>query len=447
MAPVDFVPAHLPDRDLLAEVARVAASEREATSALVALLAEVDARRLHLAEGCSSLFTYCTDRLHLSEQAAYHRIHAARAVRRFPTILSCLRDGSVTLSAVTLLAPHLTVENHERLLAAARHRSTRDVELLVRSLAPLPDVRASVRRLPTATGTVTTSALTTAVSPDAKPAVAARNRSAAPGLDLTGSQEDDAEEIPSPAMPLGGLDQVQDAAQDWAPSAPSLAPRPSTVSVLSPGRYSLRVTLSAEGHTSLRRAQDLLRHSVPNGDPAVIVERALALLVARLERQKFAATRKRAVEEGARGVASRRRTPPQRRVDDAEREGRAASSGAPAARGPMPEEGPATADTARPNCMTHKKGTGRTIPAAVKRAVWQRDEGRCTFTGFGGRCRETGGLEFHHCLPVGDGGPATVENLRLMCRSHHAHESERWFGEPPRRAAVCDVPPRSSAPS
>src|SRR5687767_6167860 len=47
------------DRDLLAEVSRLAASEREATARLVASLAEVDARRLYLSEGCSSLFTYC----------------------------------------------------------------------------------------------------------------------------------------------------------------------------------------------------------------------------------------------------------------------------------------------------------------------------------------------------------------------------------------------------
>ena len=55
----------------------------------LALLAEVDARRLYLGEGCSSLFTYCTQVLHLSEHAAYHRIEAARAARQYPVILDC----------------------------------------------------------------------------------------------------------------------------------------------------------------------------------------------------------------------------------------------------------------------------------------------------------------------------------------------------------------------
>ena len=66
---------------------------------------ELDVRRLYLGEGCSSLFTYCTQVLHLSEHAAYGRIEAARAARRFPVILELLTDGVVTLTAVTLLAP------------------------------------------------------------------------------------------------------------------------------------------------------------------------------------------------------------------------------------------------------------------------------------------------------------------------------------------------------
>src|SRR5688572_8190958 len=71
----------LSDRQLHAEVTRLASSEREATARLVASLAEVDARRLYLSEGCSSLFTYCTQVLHLSEHAAYNRIEAARTAR------------------------------------------------------------------------------------------------------------------------------------------------------------------------------------------------------------------------------------------------------------------------------------------------------------------------------------------------------------------------------
>jgi predicted DNA-binding ribbon-helix-helix protein len=84
------VSAELSDRELLAEVKRLAEQERVATSALIATLAELDARRLYLGEGCSSLFSYCTRVLHLSEHAAYGRIEAARAARRHPVILDML---------------------------------------------------------------------------------------------------------------------------------------------------------------------------------------------------------------------------------------------------------------------------------------------------------------------------------------------------------------------
>ena len=102
----------LSDGELLLEVKRLAAHERASTAQLIASIAELDARRLYLGQGYSSLFTYCTQCLHLSEHAAYGRIEAARAARRWPIILELLSEGAVTLTTVCLLASHLTNENH-----------------------------------------------------------------------------------------------------------------------------------------------------------------------------------------------------------------------------------------------------------------------------------------------------------------------------------------------
>ena len=106
----------LSDRDLLAHVQRAAQAERQAVAYLIALLMELDTRRLYLGEGFSSLFTFCTQALHLSEHAAYNRIETARAARR-------------------LLAPHLTPENHREVLARARHKSKREIYLDSRIVA------------------------------------------------------------------------------------------------------------------------------------------------------------------------------------------------------------------------------------------------------------------------------------------------------------------------
>ena len=140
--------SRLSDAELLIEVKRLAASEREATADLIRSLAEVEARRLHLASGCSSMFGYCTQVLHLSEHAAYARIAAARAATRFPVVMDLLIEGAITLTTVTLLGRHLTAENHAALLESARHKSKADVEMLVATLHPQPDVPSSVRKVP-----------------------------------------------------------------------------------------------------------------------------------------------------------------------------------------------------------------------------------------------------------------------------------------------------------
>src|SRR6185295_9807616 len=59
-----------------------------------------------------------------------------------------LGSGELSLSAIRMLRPHLTVENHERVLARARNARRVDIERLVAELAPRPDVPTSVRKLP-----------------------------------------------------------------------------------------------------------------------------------------------------------------------------------------------------------------------------------------------------------------------------------------------------------
>jgi hypothetical protein len=323
--------AHLSDRDLLTETVRVADSCRRRTVDLIALLAEVEARGLHRGEGHSSLFTYCTEVLHLSEASAYCRIAAARAARRLPVIFRMLADGDVTLTTITRLGPHLTEENHEALLSAARHKGKDDIARLVASLDPQPDVPSSVRRLP------------------------------APRTEPPASND---------------FVMLANASSATEPASALRVPVPtarSVVAPIAPERYLVKITVSSETHAKLERARNLLRHVIPNGDAAAIVDRALTALIDQLERTKQAKAR-------------------------------------------------------RPRSQEHRASQGRHVPAAVKRTVWARDEGRCAFVGRHGRCAETGFLELHHVVPFAAGGPTTAENLQLRCRSHNAYEAECWFG-------------------
>src|SRR5437867_3393573 len=140
--------ARLSDRHLLGEAKRLAARARDVTAELIAHLAEIEERGLHHAEGFPSMFAYCRAALRLSEHAAYGRIEAARAARKFPVILEMLADGSLNLTAVGLLGRHLTRDNYREALAAAKGRSKCEVEELVARLHPQPDVPSSIRKLP-----------------------------------------------------------------------------------------------------------------------------------------------------------------------------------------------------------------------------------------------------------------------------------------------------------
>jgi hypothetical protein len=304
---------------------------------------EVDARKLYLGEGFSSLFTYCTQALHIAEHAAYNRIEAARAAQRFPLALDMMKSGDVTLTAVRVLAPHVTPANHREMLERARHKSKRDVELLVAALQPLPDVPTVVRRLP-----VRDTPRTVPLAPLLQPA------------DGAAGALPEVQQIPSASGPV---------------QVPTTGVRPRTdMKALAPERYKVQFTASREAYDKLRRAQALLRHVIPDGDPAIIIERALALLVSELERRKTGAT-----DRPRSSVAADRRT--------------------------------------------------RHIPAAVKRAVWERDAGRCAFVGALGRCTETGLLEYHHILPFAEGGETSTGNVSLRCRAHNAHEAQEYLKE------------------
>jgi hypothetical protein len=330
--------AHLTNDELLTEVKALARGERDATVHLIASLAELDDRRLYLGEGFPSLFTYCTQCLHLSEHAAYSRIQAARASRKWPVILVRLAEGSVTLTTVVLVGRHLTSENHVAVLDAARHRSRRDVEQQVAALRPLPAVPSSIRKLPASTPVA-----------EAAP-VAVTSETLIPSL---------------PASPAS-------TAVDLAPFPPPPPSRRALVTALAPERFKVQLTISRETHDKLRRVQDLLRHSIPSGDPAEIFDRALTLLLADLERKKLALTK--------------RPRPP-----------RDATPGS------------------------------RHVPAAVRREVWTRDDGRCAFIGTTGRCAERGFLEFHHVVPFAEGGATTSANLQLRCRAHNQYEVDQHF--------------------
>jgi hypothetical protein len=342
------------DRDLQAELARLLASGSHTEARIIAHLAAVEERRLHLAAGSSSLFDYCLHRLRLSENEAFHRITAARLARRFPAIFGSIEQRSIHLSAVCLLRDYLTPENHRELLGEASGKTKLQVQELLARRFPRPDVASTIRKLP----------------PPRAPAPALARST--PSSEA-GAVNDSQKEVPPPA-------QTASAAQ---------ASHKAVVEPLSAARYRIQLNASAQLKEKLEHALDLLSHSNPSGDLAVMVERAVDLLIERVEKQRFAQTK----------------SPRRGKASGAKKRGRSVKSGA-----------------------FHAVSRART-PNDTMRQIVARDGLRCTFVGSDGqRCTARKFIQIHHEDPWARGGGETVDNLRILCASHNRLLAERDFG-------------------
>src|SRR5262245_9856369 len=139
--------ALLSDTELLARIPAIVQTERIASAEVVEHLMEVERRRLYLDQACSSLYTYCRERLGYSEDAALKRARVARLAVRLPRVLDELRSGAIHLTGLFLLDRYLNDENAEELLAAARGKSRRELEKILAVHFPRPDVPSSIDTL------------------------------------------------------------------------------------------------------------------------------------------------------------------------------------------------------------------------------------------------------------------------------------------------------------
>jgi hypothetical protein len=281
------------------------------------------------------MFAFCTVELRFSEAVAENRITVARASRPFPRIIAMRRSGEIHLTGLRILVPHLTDDSADRLLEQATGKSKRAIEEIVARHAPKPAVPDSVRKLPNRR---------TAEAPAAEPA----------------------------AVEPGSL---FDAAQPSVAAAPRKS-RPAVIASLAPELYSVHFTASRGFRDKMEELRALLRHRVPNGDLATILDLALTALIEKVKKERFGVGRKPRSEK-------------------------------------IPE-GPAK---------------GRDIPDAIKRAVYERDGGQCTFVGTdGSRCQERGFLELDHLDGFARRQEHVVSRITLRCRAHNQYAAELMYG-------------------
>ncbi len=488
----------LPNHSIVAQLVRLNQQNRRLEAELLLYLGELDRRQIYREQAVASAFAFCVLRLGYSEDVAFKRVGAARLMRRFPLIYDLLVSGRIHLTALMLIKPHLMEENHEEWLLLACEKSKRQVERLVASRCPRPDVRASIRQLPGARHSPLEASPQWATT-DHDGIGGAHGQSSAPTTQTTKAQplsaQATAEQVAAAQVTASP---TRLAPSEQVPGALRLAPA-ARVTPLSSKTYRVTFTASERLKQKLDRAGELLSHCIHPSDLPALVERALDQLLEREETRRY----------GARPPSNPQSVAPARR-DSSPKDVRSSnpqssepgcgdsspqgirpsnsqlvelavelehescpvvhskpneakdpdlapigsrSSNAKPRHAPDPDpaldlipvldlaraergasnasalaSGHQTTIAAQRNA-TLKSRRRQRVPAAVRRAVFERDGGQCTFVDHEGRrCGRRHFLEFDHIEAHALGGPETVTNLRLRCAAHNALEAERLLG-------------------
>ena len=352
--------ATLSNDQLIRKGDRAVRCRHELAIEILDCLIEIERRSLHLEEGYSSLFDYCTRRWRYSPPKACRTIAVARCIQNFPAVRSLLVEQKITVCGVARIAGILTDENCEKLLREVSGKKYIEIEKIVASKRRAPRIREFVRPIGVM---VTTDREKKAGNNDlfraTEEAAAGMAGRTANHLQFEGKWQTD-----QPARSMTGTD-----------------PRPVSIEEKPESRYEIRFSASEGFLRKLKRAQAIC--SRRPGLEAVL-EKALDELLDRHDPDHREARREK------RKSARRDRSEP------------SGSSGAPRTPGTTPDK------------------RSRHIPASIRDAVFRRDDGRCTYIGRNDvRCGATAHLQIDHIRPFCRGGKHTIDNLRLLCGKHN----------------------------
>jgi 5-methylcytosine-specific restriction endonuclease McrA len=403
----------LSDADLTTTLKKAIAAERNNIAASIACLIEIMARDLHTRLGASSLFVYLTRELRMSESSASKRCAAIRAVRDFPQILPLIQSGCLHLSNIALISRHLTRENAVRLIGLAQTETQRGLEKALAVEFPAAVKRDSLRPV---------------VCPSQRSTFAMRvgDTTRFDNCDDNG-RDDHTGDRRTTGEKCGGLggelfESKDDEMQSGVFALNGLAPQAAL-------GVRVHATLDADAAAAL----EFLAGAMPGKSASEI----LSLAVCELRRRRDAARR---IPTNRKSVSKDKK--PERETSDREKLERKKK---------LLGKNAAAKNTAikiaAEKCAEPSKAS-RYIPAALRRAVAQRDGYRCSYVpgvdaidGVDGvdasdanvngagkmvngnskakRCEAIHRLEFDHVTPRAHGGQNTVDNLRLLCRAHN----------------------------
>ena len=375
----------LSDDRLLEQTRKLAGLDHQIHVFVIDHLCEIEARRVYLSRGFSSLFDYVKRGLGYSDAATWRRINAMKLCTRIDGVRERLWDGSLTLDAAAQLQAAFQRRDRER----ARGAGTR-------------------------TGSAVRPNGSARPAPEPKPG---------PVLDVSAQKA---------LVEQAAGKSTREVTKMLADVDPALAVPADRLRPLGEGRWELKAVIDADCHRGLEQLKGLLSHVDPHMTLGQLVGRLVNEGLDRHDpgrpprrgRTRSApagadrppAAKRKANSDGAAASATKRPARSGSTGASAPHTERDSNGRAPsvAKRPARPADIPASAPKSRPRA-------NRSIPAAVRREIWQRDGGRCRFVDprTGRRCASRHLLQIDHVLPCALGGGAQPENLRLLCFAHH----------------------------
>lgn len=372
------------DLALQRELVDLLARGRRTEARVVAHIAEVERRNLHLKEGFSSVYKYCQLRLGLSEYESFHRMTAAAIARKYPVVFGLIDQGKIHVSGLCKLRDFLTRANYIELLREACGKTKQQIEELLAARFPTRKGRDSMRRLPRGRGRVRAVAAPPELDPlpssdpvlvDVPDSVSSL-MSSEPGVPTaSGGQVDVVDpttgEVTTVLVPVdeGNEHGTQKRAQlelsvrDASPCSQ----KPSEAFAQQP-RYRVQFDASAAFKAKIDLVKALDSRANPNGDLERLFERAVDLYVEHLQKKRFGETDKprRSSKASAARTERGRRVSLRSRPSRAQREGAAGNGNS-----------------------TSSQPTREHLPNETRRAVVAKDGLRCAFVSASGqRCDE-----------------------------------------------------------
>ncbi|OGQ18480.1 MAG: hypothetical protein A3B70_02115 [Deltaproteobacteria bacterium RIFCSPHIGHO2_02_FULL_40_11] len=355
----------LTDTEVLNGFSKMVREERESIANLILHLAQIHQRRLYAQSGHPSLFSFLQKEYHYSGSAAFRRIQAAKLSLYFPEIIDLFKSEKLNLVAICLIYPHVTPKNGKMLIQAAIGKTKQEIEyFLDTQFSRIEKTQDKIRRLPVIQKKIT---------------VPMPSKETCPPQSLS------FKEAPS-NLPKKVTATVAVKASDRVESH---------TQVIEIRRVKLECVVDEAVAKKIERAKQILRHKYPKGKLEDILNEALDLLLEKKDPQrKFQRMAQKA---------------------EAKTKGETIENKGAAYRSNLPKPKPF-------------KTNPRYLSTALKKEVWLRDQGMCTYVGKNGKaCTEQAGLHYDHIHPFALGGQTTPENIRLLCQSHNLYRAQQTF--------------------